>query len=99
MSEQEAIVGATRRGATHLARLIPVPGSSTWRIAILHSQQCIDAHPPGVRTQECPYRRAADRGVELDDWHGYEDKPVSVALLGHLLFPVSVVNADRSSPG
>lgn len=80
-SEIEQIVGAPRHSAQHLARAV----SSEQEVYVLHSQRCKDS---GVDLRECPYSAALNLGIDTDDWKGFEDRPVVVAIIHDRLFPV-----------
>lgn len=77
----EAIVGTDRHDVQHLARAV----SAEQRVYILHSETC-RRDTPDLR--ECPYSLALDRGIDPNDWKGFEDRPVVVAIVHDRLFPV-----------
>lgn len=78
----EQIVGARRHAHQHLGRAI----SGEQTVYILHSQQCKDS---GVDLRECEWSLALDRGIDLRDWKGHEDRAVVLAIIHDRLFPVT----------
>lgn len=79
--EIETIVGAKRHGVQHLARAV----SAEQMVYVLHSEKCKRSMPD---LRECPYSVALDHGIDLDDWQGFEDRPVVAAIVHDRLFPV-----------
>lgn len=79
--EIEQIVGARRHAHQHLGRA----DSATETVYVLHSQRCKDS---GIDLRECDWSLALDRGIDPDDWEGYEDRPVALAFRSRRLFPV-----------
>lgn len=77
----EQIVGAKRHSHQHLGRAV----SSEQTIYILHSGKCKDS---GIDLRACEWSLALDRGIDLEDWNGYEDRPVVLAFHKSRLFPV-----------
>ena len=77
----EHIVGATRDPWQHLGRAVTAERT----VYVLHSQRCKDS---GIDLRECPWSLALDRGIVLDDWKGYEDRPVVLAIVRRRLFPL-----------
>lgn len=70
----ESIVGAKRDDTDHLARAV----SAEERVYILHSRQCTLAYDD---LRRCPYSVALDEeGIDMGDWHGFEDRPVVVNI-------------------
>ena len=65
----EDIVGADRHAAQHLGRAV----SDEQVVYVLHSQRCKDS---GIDLRDCPWSKALDVGIDLDDWRGYEDRPL-----------------------
>lgn len=78
----ETIVGARRHATGHLARAV----SAEQTVYVLHSVQCLTS---GVDLRLCEYSLALDRGIDADDWHGWEDAPVVVDMDGGLLVPLA----------
>ena len=79
--EIETTVGAKRHAAQHLARA----ASAEQTVYILHSERC---KASGGDLRDCAYSIALDRGIDLADWQGFEDRPVVVAIVRGRLFPV-----------
>lgn len=77
----ERIVGVARHAIQHFARYVNVEQT----VYIMHSQKCKDWTPD---LRECPYSMALDRGIDVADWVGFEDRPVVVAIINGRLFPV-----------
>lgn len=77
----ERIVGAVRHQTVHQARAV----SKEQTVYILHSHKCLES---GIDLRECPYSLALDNGIDSDDWRGYEDVALPVAIIGRRLFPV-----------
>lgn len=69
----EQIVGAKRHSHQHLGRAV----ASEETVYVLHSQRCKDS---GIDLRECEWSLALDRGIDLDDWRDYEDRPVVLAF-------------------
>lgn len=67
----EQIVGCPRHPRLHLARAV----SDEQTVYILHSQLCLGIHHD---LRNCLYSRALDRGIALEVWSGFQDKPVVV---------------------
>ena len=67
----ENIVGGARDSIEHRGRAV----STEQTVYILHSKECLDK---GGDLRDCPYSTALDRGVAMDRWSGYEDKPVAL---------------------
>ena len=80
-SEIEQIVGAVRHPAQHLGRAV----TSEETVYVLHSQRCKDS---GIDLRECEWSWALDKGIDPDDWRGYEDRPVVLTFRKGRLFPV-----------
>lgn len=78
----EDIVGAKRHEEQHLARAV----SAEQRVYILHSETC-RRDTPDLR--ECPYSLALDRGIDPNDWRGFEDRPVVLAIAHDQLVPLA----------
>ena len=85
----EEIVGYRRHPVQHLARAV----SDVETVYVLHSEKCKDS---GTDLRECPYSLALDHGIELDDWQGFEDRPVLVAIIHERLFPLVPEWLDES---
>lgn len=81
-SEIEQAVGATRHPHQHLGRAVSVEET----VYVLHSQRCKDS---GIDLRECEWSLALDRGIDLDDWSGHEDRAVVLAIIRDRLFPVT----------
>lgn len=71
----EQIVGCPRHPRLHLARAV----SDEQTVYILHSQLCLGIHQD---LRNCLFSRALDRGIELEVWAGYQDRPVGVWVDG-----------------
>lgn len=78
----EQIVGAKRHSHQHLGRA----ASAEQTVYVLHSQTCKDS---GIDLRECTWSLALDRGIDPDDWKGYEDRAVVLAIIHDRLFPVT----------
>lgn len=91
--EIELIVGAPRHPYQHIGRAV----SDEETVYILHSQRCKDS------TEDlclCPYSKALDQGIDVEDWIGYEDRPVFLVILSRGLFPVPIERQRaRPQPG
>lgn len=79
--EIEGIVGAKRHFAQHLGRAV----SETETVYVLHSEQCLES---GIDLLECEWTKILERGIDPDDWAGFEDRPVALAVRRGRLFPV-----------
>lgn len=77
----EQIVGARRHAHQHLGRA----ASAEQTVYVLHSEKCRDS---GIDLRECEWSLALDRGIDLDDWSGHEDRAVVLAFRRGRLFPV-----------
>lgn len=86
-SDIERIVGASRHRQAHLGRAV----SAEQRVYILHSQRCLDS---GIDLRECPYSKALDRGIHRDQWDGFEDQAVLLAVWRESLRPLFRVTPD-----
>jgi hypothetical protein len=76
----EGIVGVARHPIEHWGRAV----SADRRVFILHSMQCRDS---GRDLRYCPYSLALDEGIDAEDWAGWEDRPVRLAIADYLLVP------------
>lgn len=85
----EQIVGARRHPHQHLGRAV----SSEQTVYILHSEKCRDS---GIDLRACGWSRALDRGINLADWNGYEDRAVVLTIIRERLFPVEPEWIDAS---
>lgn len=79
--EIERIVGARRHEHQHLGRAV----SSEQTVYVLHSQRCKDST---TDLRDCEWSQALDRGIDLRDWRGYQDRAVALATVRRRLFPV-----------
>lgn len=77
----ELLVGARRHPRQHLGRAV----SADETIYILHSKEC---RATGIDLRDCEWSQALDRGIELGEWVGYEDRPVALTLQDGRLFPI-----------
>lgn len=77
----ERAVGARRHPYQHLGRAV----SSEETVYVLHSEKCRDS---GIDLRECEWSLALDRGIDLADWQGHEDRAVVLAFRHERLFPV-----------
>lgn len=78
----ERIVGARRHHSQHLGRAVAAEET----VYILHSQRCKDS---GIDLRSCEWSHALNRGIDGDDWKGYEDRPVVLAIIRQRLFPIT----------
>lgn len=78
----EQIVGARRHSHQHLGRA----DSAGQTVYVLHSWKCKDS---GIDLRDCEWSLALDRGIDPDDWKGYEDRAVVLAFRKARLFPVT----------
>jgi hypothetical protein len=78
----EQIVGARRHAHQHLGRAV----SAEETVYVLHSEKCRDS---GIDLRECEWSLALDRGIDLAEWAGYEDRAVVLAFRRQRLFPVT----------
>lgn len=85
----ERIVGTTRNHLTHYGRAV----SDEQVVYILHSRKCLDS---GIDLRRCRYSLALDRGIRREDWDGYEDVAVALAIRDGSLVPVSGTEVERS---
>lgn len=69
----EKTVGASRHATLHLGRAV----SRERRVYILHPAMCV-ASVADLRT--CEYSIALDRGIDVDEWAGAEDRPVILRI-------------------
>jgi hypothetical protein len=76
----EGIVGVARHPTEHWGRAV----SAQRTVFILHSAEC---RASGRDLRWCPYSLALDEGIEDEDWAGWEDRPVRLAIQGFLLVP------------
>jgi hypothetical protein len=72
-SEIESIVGIERHPTRHYARAV----SDEQTVYILHSHRCKDS---GIDLRECPFSVALDRGIDMDIWGAYQDRPMRVMV-------------------
>lgn len=73
--EIESIVGASRRPTHHIGRA----DSESETFYILHSRRCKDRE---ADLRDCVHSKALSRGIDSDDWAGWEDIPVRLGI-GH----------------
>lgn len=78
----EEIVGARRHPHQHLGRA----ASDEQTVYVLHSQRCKDS---GIDLRDCAWSEALSLGIDPDDWRGYEDRPVVLAVIRDRMFPVT----------
>lgn len=74
----EQIVGVERKMAEHWGKVI----SSEGRVYILHSRMC-QKHYSDLR--DCPYSRALDRGIDIDEWVVDEPTALCITIEGWLV--------------
>ncbi|MGB2791312.1 MAG: hypothetical protein WBC29_02050 [Candidatus Moraniibacteriota bacterium] len=86
-TEIELIVGAPRHPDQHIGRAV----SDEETVYILHSQRCKDSTED---LRLCPYSKALDQGIDVEDWAGYVDRPVFLVILSRGLFPVPIERQD-----
>jgi hypothetical protein len=67
----EAVVGAPRHAVDHIGRAV----TAEQRVYILHSERCRARY---ADLRECPYSLALDRGIDVEEWAGFEDQPVKL---------------------
>lgn len=73
----ERIVGAKRHDTLHVAHAI----SAEQRVYILHSRECVEQITSrGSDLRACPFSRALDNGIEMDEWDHWQDRPVVVRI-------------------
>lgn len=77
----ERIVGAARGYHVHYARAV----SSEQTVYILHSRDCLDSR---CDLRDCRYSLALNRGICEEDWSGFEDVAVVLAIQDGRLIPV-----------
>lgn len=90
-TEIELIVGAPRHPDQHIGRAV----SDEETVYILHSQRCKDSTED---LRLCPYSKALDQGIDVEDWAGYVDRPVFLVILSRGLFPVPIERQDPVLP-
>ncbi len=76
----EQIVGTERHRTRHYARAV----SAEQTVYILHSRECCDRYDD---LRDCPWSLALDRGIDLDEWKGREDRAVLVRVRAGRLIP------------
>lgn len=72
-SQIEAIVGVKRQQSNHIARAV----SAEQTVYILHPYHCA-ARLTFRPLTECRYSLALDKGIDLDVWADWQDRPVVV---------------------
>jgi hypothetical protein len=78
--EIERIVGIRRHPTEHWGRAV----SAEQTVFILHSAEC---RADGRDLRWCPFSLALDEGIDAEDWAGWEDRPVRLAIADYLLVP------------
>jgi hypothetical protein len=71
--EIEKIVGATRHERMHYGRAV----SREQRVYILHSARCLNNNPD---LRDCIYSIALEKGIDLNHWEKYQDRPVVLRI-------------------
>jgi hypothetical protein len=87
----ERIVGAARHPTEHLGRAV----STEQTVYILHSQKCRDS---GIDLRDCAFSVALDHGIDMSDWDGWEDQPVTLDI-DDLLVPTPAPGQDQGGEG
>jgi hypothetical protein len=77
----ERIVGCPRHRKAHYGRAV----SDEQTVYILHSHECKDS---GIDLRDCPLSVALDRGIDISQWDGYEDRAVALGVIHGLLVPL-----------
>lgn len=77
----ETVVGYMRHNTMHVGRAV----SRERRVYILHSKECLETQPD---LRKCEMSIALDAGIRLEDWKGYEDKPVALGIIHDRLVPL-----------
>lgn len=67
----ERIVGVARHQTKHYGRA----DSAEETVYVLHSRDCKDS---GIDLRDCPYSIALDRGIHMDRWSNYQDRPMEL---------------------
>lgn len=78
----EQIVGADRDPDRHWARAV----SDEQQVYILHSNVCLAERDD---PRNCPLSLALDRGIDVAEWAGHEDKPVRITTRNGRLIPTT----------
>lgn len=91
-SDIERIVGTHRRNTDHIARAV----SDEQTVYILHSHQCKDRRDD---LRDCPFSRALDNGINLDEWAESMDRPVSVGIREDVIGRPRLVPANKAFGG
>ena len=76
----EAIVGHARHDTRHLGRAITAEKT----VYILHPWGCLKFWDD---LRDCPFSRSLDRGIDIDAWQGYMDRPVRLEVEDDRLVP------------
>jgi hypothetical protein len=69
----EEIVGVPRHERIHFGRAV----SKEQTVYILHSQRCVNNTPV---LRDCIYSLALDKGIDLNHWEKYQDRPVVLRI-------------------
>lgn len=69
----EATVGAPRDPWLHFGRAV----SAEQRVYVLHSDECREIY---ADLRDCPFSKALDRGIDVEEWEGFEDVPVRLRV-------------------
>lgn len=85
----ERIVGVERQQSLHVGRVVIADDT----FYILHSKVCLEARDSLL---DCPYTHALTN-VDPDEWEGYTDKPVVLAIREGALFPAFSVHAYKEA--
>ena len=86
-AEIESKVGHRRHATDHLGRAV----SAEQVVYILHSKRCLES---GIDLRECDFSVALDRGIALNRWESFQDRPgVKLAVERGRLIP----DAERVS--
>lgn len=81
----EEIVGVSRHARAHWARAV----SEEQTVYILHSTNCVEMFG-NKDFEQCFFRKALTRGIDLETWKDMQDKPVHVAVYNGRLEPARV---------
>jgi len=88
----EGVVGARRHETLHLGRAV----SSEAVLYILHSKEC---KATGYDLRDCEFSNAVDRGLDINIWASFMDRPMALEVFDGLILPMDIArggNDDRS---
>lgn len=87
-SNIEAIVGAPRHESLHLGHAV----SAEARLYIMHSKECKAA---GADLRDCEYSKAVDRGLDINIWASFMDRPMALEVFDGLILPMDLEGVTR----